>query len=265
MSKQITNIAGYQFKEIASPETVCSTIQGICDQTHLLGSIFITTEGINLALAGIASDIEFILHNLDTECGFDNFLLNTSYSDEIPFSRLLVKHREMLVPTNKNISTNNDNCNYVSSELLKQWLDQGKDITLLDLRNEFEIKLGSFVNAEQLGLRHFRDLGSKIDEIDKLPKEKPVVTFCTGGIRCEKGAYFIAEQGFSEVYQLHGGILDYLKNYNDEHWQGNCFVFDDRVSLNKKLEPTFQRLCQNCQILLNEDEEIFCSTCNNVT
>lgn len=278
MTNKITNIAGYQFIENDDVGSVHKQVQAICDQTHLKGTIFISPEGINLSLAGNQSDIDFAIDQLKSVCGFTQMLLNTTYSATIPFKRLLVKIRHELVPTRSKLNkvVQNDSgqilskqkCNnpvYITSEELKQWLDNEKDFTLLDLRNAFEYKVGSFNHAKHLELEHFRELVNTNNKLNNIPKDKPIVTFCTGGIRCEKGAPYIAQQGFEHVYQLKGGILDYLKKFKDSFWRGDCFVFDERVSLDHELGPTYAKLCRSCQTTLQENEERFCSTCASFT
>lgn len=280
MTNQITNIAGYQFIEIDDIESAHKQVQGVCNQIHLKGTIFISPEGINLSLAGNQADIEFALDQLSSVCGFKQLLFNTTYSEEIPFRRLLVKTRSELVSTRPKISdlvpTNEKhgqtlsdhkpgNSNYISSDKLKQWLDDDKEFTLLDLRNAFEYELGSFDQAKHLKLKHFRELEGSSQEFKDIPKDKPVVTFCTGGIRCEKGAPFIVQHGFGHVYQLKGGILDYLKKFSDRHWHGDCFVFDERISLNHELSPNYVQLCLSCQTSLKQNEERFCTACAGLT
>ncbi|MCY4641284.1 MAG: rhodanese-like domain-containing protein [Gammaproteobacteria bacterium] len=267
MTNRVTNIAGYQFKTITDVHGVHNQIQTLCAQTHLKGTIFIGPEGINLGLAGSGADIEYVLQRLDSTCGFGRLQVNTTYSDMTPFKRLLVKVREELVPAKSlpAISTADfpDPAQpaYITSERLRQWFDSGQGMTLLDLRNSFEYELGSFDHATHLGLRHFRELGNASNRLAKLPKDRPVVTFCTGGIRCERGAPYIARQGFEQVYKLKGGVLDYLGKFKDRCWHGDCFVFDDRVTLDCRLEPTFKRLCRSCQTALNENETQCCEAC----
>ena len=281
MKNLITNIAGYQFVTIDNPATMYDEVQKLCAQTHLRGTIFISPEGINLSLAGESGDIEFIIGQLESACGFNHLLFNTSYSREIPFRRLLVKIRDKLVATKPRQVLQTSACNdascvtstqypetgtasYISSAVLKQWLDEDKDFTLLDLRNSFEYELGSFDRARHLGITHFREFENAANKLEEIPLDKPVVTFCTGGIRCEKGAPYIAKQDFQQVYQLKGGILDYLKNFKNSDWHGDCFVFDERVSLDHALNPTYANLCRSCQTSLQEDEERFCATCANL-
>ena len=267
MANRITNIAGYQFKVIADVDAVHKQVQALCAQTHLKGTVFISPEGINLSLAGTGADIEYALERLDTVCGFKRLLMNTTYSDTIPFKRLQVKTREELVPSkplNAAAAANHRSPAqpaYITSNKLKQWFDAGRELTLLDLRNSFEYELGTFDHAKHLELRHFRKLESACHRLAKLPKDKPVITFCTGGIRCEKGAPYIARQGFERVYKLKGGVLDYLKKFKGYNWHGDCFVFDERVSLDCTLKPTFARLCRSCQLVLKADEAEYCASC----
>jgi len=132
---------------------------------------------------------------------------------------------------------------------LKQMLDDNVPFTLLDARNRYEIESGTFKEAMDLKLRTFRDFTEAVStalENGELDKDKPVVTFCTGGIRCEKAAPYLLEQGFKDVHQVEGGILNYFEECGDAHWQGECFVFDDRVEINPALEPTGARMCRAC-------------------
>lgn len=265
MTNSITNIAGYQFKTVAGVSTAHKQVQTLCARTHLKGTVFVSPEGINLSLAGSANDIDYALDQLGAVCGFDRLLLSATHSDTTPFKRLLVKTRSQLVPDPEptGAAGHQDpvHSSYITSDELRQWLSARREITLLDLRNSFEYELGTFDHARHLGLRHFRELKSAAPKLAGLPKEQPVVTFCTGGIRCEKGAPYIASQGFKEVYQLKGGVLDYLKKFKDEHWHGDCFVFDERVSLDCMLRPTFTRLCRSCQAVLKTDETQLCASC----
>ena len=272
MPENITNIAGYKFSTIDDTDKVFEYTNSICSQTHIKGNIFISTEGINLGIASTQNDVEFFLTQLDRLCGINNLLLNTTYSENIPFSRLLIKVRKELVPTKPigsdeiNIA-NTENIHpskqtqHLSIDEFKAWLDEDKDMTLLDMRNTFEIDLGSFDNSADLGMRNFRDIIGLQDKINQLPKDKPIVTFCTGGIRCEKGAPILADYGFDKVYQLEGGIIKYLEKYKNEHWHGECFVFDDRVCLDENLQPTFTRLCRHCQIVLDNEAGEYCDNC----
>jgi len=148
-------------------------------------------------------------------------------------------------------------------ETVAQWIDEGKDFTLLDTRNDYEIESGTFATAEQLNIAHFRDFQAAVRaalEAGTLNQEKPIVTFCTGGIRCEKAAPWMIEQGFSEVYQIEGGVLNYFEQTGGKHWDGDCFVFDDRVELDKQLNPTGATWCTDCQLTIKHGEQCKCQS-----
>lgn len=277
MSNKITNIAGYKFVPIDDVEKVFAHAQSICSQTHIKGNIFISPEGINLGLASTNSDIDYFLEQIDSLCGLNNLLLNTTYSDFIPFKRLLIKIRDELVPTKplpedhpsaepnkpklKEVDPNGTKAQYIQADVLKQWLEQGKEITLLDMRNTFEVDLGTFENAMHLNMRNFRDIIQLEKKFNQLPKDKPLVTFCTGGIRCEKGANILAQNGFDQVFQLEGGIIKYIEKYKGKHWQGECFVFDERVCLDTNLKPSSTKICRHCQIVITDSENEYCEDC----
>jgi len=278
MSNKITNIAGYQFSKIEDTTNVFDQAQSICSQTHIKGNIFISPEGINLGLASSQSDIDYFLQKLDEKCGLNDLLLNITYSEYIPFKRLLIKIREELVPTKplpcdhpsskteksllNELNLDGKKAQYISNTELKEWLDSGKDITLLDMRNTFEVDLGSFEKATHLDMRNFRDIIQLQEKFKDLPKDKPLVTFCTGGIRCEKGANIMAQNGFDQVFQLEGGIIKYLEKYKDRHWRGECFVFDDRTCLNTDLQPSDTKICRHCQIVISDTENGYCEDCS---
>ena len=125
---------------------------------------------------------------------------------------------------------------YICPKILKHWLDEREDFVLLDARNQFEIEVGSFKNSVSLGIAHFRDFEASLKTVPDEWKDRPVVAFCTGGIRCEKAALLLQRHGFKKVYQLEGGILNYFKQVGVQHYEGNCFVFDQRVALDSQLQ-----------------------------
>ncbi|MDF2868065.1 MAG: rhodanese-related sulfurtransferase, partial [Gammaproteobacteria bacterium] len=126
---------------------------------------------------------------------------------------------------------------YLSPNEFKQWLDAKKDVMILDTRNAFEMEYGTFENAVNLNLEKFTQFPDAIERLDSSAKEKPVVMFCTGGIRCEKASAVMLNQGYKQVYQLEGGILNYFQQCGGAHYQGSCFVFDERVALDSNLMP----------------------------
>ena len=138
---------------------------------------------------------------------------------------------------------------------LKQILDAGKEVIVLDTRNEYECRIGTFENALELNIRSFRDFPKAIEELDENLKDKPVVMFCTGGIRCEKASVVMMDAGFSNVKQLKGGILGYFEQVGGDYWNGDCFVFDRRVAVNPQLEETDVVQCYACRVPLLLEEQ----------
>jgi predicted sulfurtransferase len=162
-------------------------------------------------------------------------IFKESWSDAAPYRRMLVKYKAMLVPSEEGIDPNQMTGKRLDPLDLKRWLDEQKEVILIDTRNDYEFEYGSFANAINLKIEHFRDFGDAIQKLPQDYRDKPVVMFCTGGIRCEKATPIAMKRGFKDVYQLEGGILDYFKATEGAHWQGGCFVFDERVSLGADL------------------------------
>lgn len=136
----------------------------------------------------------------------------------------------------------------------KRWLDEGKDVTILDARNDYEIRLGTFEGAVNFDIQSFRAFPEAVVECE-LPKDKPVVMFCTGGIRCEKASAVMLNEGFEEVYQIHGGVLNYFEQTGGAHWNGECFVFDRRVGIAGDLTETATEVCWSCREPLTVEEQ----------
>ncbi len=143
----------------------------------------------------------------------------------------------------------------ISPQELKQWLDEGKPVTLLDTRNDYEVQLGTFKGARDLNISHFGDFPQAIKALPEDLKEQPLVMFCTGGIRCEKAGPFLEQAGFQKVWQLDGGILRYFDECGGDHYQGECFVFDQRVSLDPQLKESQLKECFVCRALLTVEEQ----------
>lgn len=236
---KILNIAGYQFVELSELTAWWETLLAFCQTNEIKGTIILSPEGINLNLAGIESNLHQLTDYLTSFPEFAQMQFKRSYSDNIPFKRLRVKIKRELTPVKQPGITLSYQPKYVSPKQLKAWLAEGK-ATLVDTRNQFEYQLGTFDNAIDLNMENFNEFPEAIKQLDPSLKKRPVVIFCTGGIRCEKAAPIMEQQGFSEVYQLHGGILDYFADCGDAHFHGSCFVFDQRVALNSNLQQCDQ-------------------------
>ena len=256
------NISGYRFTPIEDLEDTLNKFRSICASLDIMGSVYLASEGVNIGLSGNILSIQTFISRLNEDTRFKDMKFHELYSQTMPYRKITVKTKSELVPIeDSSIVVGKYDHQYLAPCELKSWLDEGKDFILLDLRNDFEYELGTFDQAQQLNLRRFRKLQTKHKEISQLPKDKPIVTFCTGGIRCEKAGPYLEKFGLENIYQLEGGIIEYLKQTKGAHWHGNCFVFDDRVTLNKNLKPEHYDLCIDCQRILKEDESEFCKSC----
>jgi predicted sulfurtransferase len=236
---RVLNIAFYHFVNLEDPQKIRQELKGICSSLGLKGSILVSSEGMNGFLAGAEEPIRQFQAHLKNEALWSSITFKESISDRVPFQRLLIKLKKEIIPLgDPNIQPHHFTAPRLSPQELKHWLEEGKDFLLLDTRNDYEVKYGTFEKATLLEIQHFRDFPEKLHQIPDSEKKKPVVMFCTGGIRCEKASVVALNQGFQEVYQLEGGILNYFEECGGSHYEGNCFVFDERVALDPQLKPT---------------------------
>jgi predicted sulfurtransferase len=237
----------------------------------LKGSILLSPEGINLFIAGKHSAVEELVHTIRSIPGLETLEVKLSESEEQPFNRMLVKIKQEIIAFGvEGINPARHTSPRLPAKELKRWLDEGRTVTLLDTRNTYEVKLGTFAGAVTLPIRHFRKFPKAVDSLPEDLKQAPVVSFCTGGIRCEKAAPYLERAGFREVYQLEGGILKYFEECGGAHWEGECFVFDKRVGVDPALRETGSQLCFACTEPLTEEEvkdpryvyEVSCPYCH---
>lgn len=251
----IVNIAAYKFAELQGLPELRERLKFQCRSLELKGSILLSPEGINLFIAGEAPAVESLLATLRSIPGLENLNEKRSESDDQPFNRMLVKIKQEIIAFGiEGINPSRYTSPKVTAKELKRWLDEGRSFTLLDTRNTYEVKLGTFAGAVTLPLRHFRKFPEAVDALPEELKQVPVVSFCTGGIRCEKAAPFLEMSGFREVYQLEGGILKYFEECGGAHWEGECFVFDKRVGVDPALRETGSQLCFACTEPLTPEE-----------
>lgn len=254
----IINIAAYKFVDLpeeALPE-LRERLQEECERRELLGTILLSSEGVNLVLAGETGQIDGFKQMLSGMGPFQDLEYKESRSSYLPFKRMWVKIKKEIITMNREeIRPAAFTGPRITAQELKRWLDEGRDFTLLDTRNDYEVRLGSFAQAEDLHIASFRQFPKAVERIPPEARDKPMVMFCTGGIRCEKASPLLLQNGFREVYQLDGGILKYFEAVGDVHFRGECFVFDQRVGLNGKLQETGAVLCEFCSAPLTVAEQ----------
>ncbi len=229
------NIAGYKFVTFHDLSQLRINWLEVCEQLHLKGTIILSPEGINVALTGCIAEVTTFKAMIASDEYFSDISFRESYSSVSPFKRLKVKiKKEIITLRRPEIRPEIKRAPSISPEQFKQWLDEERVLTVLDTRNNYEIEFGTFVGATRLNVDDFSELPGVVDQ---LLTDKPIVMFCTGGVRCEKAGLYLANKGFPEVYQLEGGILNYFSRVGAAHYSGNCFVFDERVALKPDLQP----------------------------
>ena len=254
--KKIINIAAYKFAPLPELRRLRPRLLALCQSWELKGTILLSAEGINLFVAGAADKIELLLAELRSLPGLENFQVKVSETEHQPFSRMLVRIKKEIIAFGvEGIYPAQRTSPKLAAKDLKQWLDEGRPVTLLDTRNDYEVKLGTFKHALPIGIDRFRDFPDAVRKLPAAMKEQPIVMFCTGGIRCEKAGPFMEREGFKNIFQLDGGILKYFEECGGAHYDGECFVFDQRVGLDPGLQETEFTQCFQCQTLLSEADQ----------
>ncbi len=236
----VINISAYKFITLNALPELRSHLQLLVEQNHLKGTILLSSEGINLNLAGQTDNIASFCEAMQSDSRFADLVFKRSESDFVPFKRAMVKIKpEIITFKDPEIQPQHQTVRHLAPQELAEWLDAGKDVLLIDTRNEFEVEYGTFVNAKQVNIHQFSDFAdaAKATFSDE-DKQRPAVLFCTGGVRCEKAGPAFEQLGFENVYQLEGGILAYFEQCGGKHYQGDCFVFDERIALNPSLQAT---------------------------
>lgn len=251
----VTNISAYRFAALENLQSLRDQLTAACREWRLKGTILLSTEGINLFVAGGTAEIDQLLGLLRAVPGLEALPAKFSESREQPFTRMLVKIKKEIIAFGvSGIDPIRNPAPRLSPLELKRWLDEGRPVTLLDTRNDFEVDMGTFRGAVPIHIQHFRDFPNVADKLSPAEQQHPIVTFCTGGIRCEKAAPYLIKRGFEQVYQLDGGILKYFEECGGDHFQGECFVFDKRVGLAADLDESSHGFCFACQSVLTPEE-----------
>lgn len=221
------------------------------------GTILLSPEGINVMICGPDDAVAAALAVVRSFHAFADLRVKESRSSAMTFSRMLVKVKEEIIPAgDPTIRPSQMTGKRLPASELKRWLDEGRDFLLIDTRNEYEVELGTFADAIDLKLRNFRSISDRLAGLDPSSRTKPVVTFCTGGVRCEKATPILMRLGYEDVYQLEGGIITYFAECGDAHFEGECFVFDKRVAIDGNLEETDTTQCYRCQAILRKADQL---------
>lgn len=235
---QFINLAGYKFVKLDGLPELRASVRQRCQDLGLKGSILVSPEGINAFIVGTEQEIGTFKAWLRTDARFAGLRFKESRSAGQPFKRMLVKIKpEIITLRVPGLDPATNPAPALAPAELKRWLDEGRHVVLLDTRNAFEVEAGTFRNALHLDLKAFGQFPQAADGLDPSLKDKTIVTFCTGGIRCEKAAPVLIGKGFRDVYQLQGGILQYFEDCGATHFDGRCFVFDERNTLDGELRP----------------------------
>ena len=252
----VVNIAGYKFEPLFDPIDLVSVYQQKCDELELKGTMLISKNGINFSLAGTQKATDTIIAFLEEDNRFLNIPLKVTYSETQPFRRMKVRlKKEIISLGRKDINPRELTGERISPQDLKNLLDNKEEVLVLDTRNEYETRVGKFENAIDLNLDTFRDFPKAIESLPEEYKDKQIVMYCTGGIRCEKASAVMLKAGFADVKQLEGGVLDYFKETGGAYWEGDCFVFDERVALDTELNETDYIYCYICREPLSAEEK----------
>jgi len=251
----IANITGYKFTPITDTKLLQEKIINLSEENNLKGTVLISDKGINFSVAGLIENTSNFLKVIKKDEQFSDIDIKTTFNEYQPFRKMLVRIKKEII----SMGVDEINPYEFTGEKIKPFelnkkLDAGEDVILLDTRNEYEVRLGTFENAIDLNLDSFRDFPTKINGLREQIGDKEIVMFCTGGVRCEKASALMLKSGFKNVKQIDGGVINYFKETGGAHWKGDCFVFDDRVALDKELNETDYVLCFRCREPLNKDE-----------
>ena len=239
----ILNIAAYRFVSLADPPALQSAIRQALEGSEIKGTVLLAEEGINLFLAGEANEVKGFMTWLRGDSRFAGIAAKESWSETQPFKKRLVKIKPEIIRMNHPaIQPASGRAPAVDASTLKRWLDQGHDdqgqaVVTLDTRNAFETDGGTFTGAIDWRIDKFTEFPDALKAHQADLQGKTVVSFCTGGIRCEKAAILMREAGLMDVFQLDGGILTYFEHVGQDHYNGGCFVFDDRRAVDAALTP----------------------------
>lgn len=247
----------YKFCQVISPDFEVRIHKALLAGLGITGRILIGAEGINGTLAGSRDSVETYIDYMNNHPIFGGIVFKESIATSTPFKKLIVKKRNEIVTLGCSVDLNNRGI-YISPEELHSMYERGEDFVIVDMRNNYEYNVGRFQNAIQPDTKVFKELPDKIKSLSQYKGSK-VITYCTGGIRCEKASALLVEAGFANVYQLEGGIVKYLEQFPGGYFEGKNFVFDERMITNIDT-PSGQKILASCEYCQNScDNYIDCA------
>jgi UPF0176 protein len=241
-------ITFYSIERIEKNKKLGRVVERFCIKNKIVGTFFSTPQGVNTTLSGTKNSLEELIALLETKFKLKLKDQTWSQSASVPFKRLKIKCRENLLPLDGNFDPVESRGKHLNAS---EWNDLvlDPDTIIVDVRNDYESKIGTFKDSTIPNMKNFTEFPSFVENNLKDKKDKKIAMFCTGGIRCEIASSFMIDRGFGEVYQLDGGVLKYLKEVEQDKnlWEGECFVFDERVTVNKNLERGDYYQCFGCR------------------
>lgn len=263
--------AFYKFVDFEDFKSWQATLMGLCNKSGVKGSILLASEGINGTVAGSRQAIDAIFAHIRSDGRFSDLIVKESFCDFVPFLRMKVRLKKEIVALRKDADPNEVVGTYIDPADWNEVISE-PGVLLIDTRNDEEFEVGTFKGAVNPKTEKFSDFPEYVATLDP-DKYQKVAMFCTGGIRCEKATSYLLRQGFENVMHLNGGILNYLAEVPKQEslWEGECFVFDERVSVDHDLKPGKYVLCRGCRYPLSQadiehndyEEGVCCAHCRD--
>lgn len=252
---EYTNISFYKFIELDNLEKLKEELLSYCTSKQLRGKILLAKEGISAYMSGIVEDVEEFENFIKSYDKFNDLWIKHNPTNRFNSKRMNVKIRKETITLKQNYNYENTG-KYLEPEELDKWYSENEDFVIIDTRNDYEYEMGHFKNAITLPINEFTEFPQAVENIKDEIKDKKIVTYCTGGIRCEKATAWMRENGFDDVYQINGGIVNYGMKQGQGNWEGLCFVFDDRgaIPLDLKEQKNYLDInkCAICYIPCEE-------------
>jgi UPF0176 protein len=252
----ILTAALYKFARLGDFAAMKAPLLALCQEHAIKGTILLAAEGINGTIAGAPANVHAVLAFIRSDSRLADLVHKESYGDKMPFYRMKVRlKREIVTLGVPGVDPSAMAGTYVKPQEWNELLGD-PDVVVVDVRNDYEVSLGTFKGALNPHTRSFRELPAWLRSQEALRKKPKVAMFCTGGIRCEKSTAFLRSEGFEQVYHLEGGILKYLETVPEaeSRWEGECFVFDERVSVVHGLHPGEAEFCRSCRMPIGDTE-----------